>query len=95
MARVNSNGDVNPGNRFGENVSSLELAEEVVPVHWADFLIGHDHHQCLGRHIGAVIIPEIVHQVLRLPGLETASPVDRGGSGSGAARRCACRAPRR
>jgi hypothetical protein len=33
MARVNSNGDVDPGNRSEVNVSSLELAEEVVPVH--------------------------------------------------------------
>ena len=44
-----------------------------------NFLFGHGHHQCLGRHIGAEIIPEIVRQVLRLPGLEAAGPVDRGG----------------
>jgi cytochrome P450 len=44
-----------------------------------NFLFGHAHHQCLGRHIGAVIIPDIVRQVLRLPGLEAAGPVDSGG----------------
>lgn len=44
-----------------------------------NFLFGHGHHQCLGRHIGAVIIPEIVRQVLLLPGLEATGPVDRGG----------------
>jgi cytochrome P450 len=45
----------------------------------ANFLFGHGHHQCLGRHIGAMIIPEIVRQVLRLPDIEAADPVDRGG----------------
>jgi cytochrome P450 len=44
-----------------------------------NFLFGHGHHQCLGRHIGAAIIPEIVRQVLRLPGLEAAGQGDRGG----------------
>lgn len=45
----------------------------------ANFLFGHGHHQCLGRHIGAAIIPEIVRQVLRLPDIEAAGPVDRAG----------------
>lgn len=45
----------------------------------ANFLFGHGHHQCLGRHIGAAIIPEMVRQVLRLPDIEAAGPVDRGG----------------
>ena len=35
-------------------------------------------HECLGRHIGRVMIPEIVRQSLRLEGL-TAGPVDRKG----------------
>jgi cytochrome P450 len=30
---------------------------------------GHGHHECLGRHVGAVAIPEAVRQVLLLPGL--------------------------
>lgn len=44
-----------------------------------NFLFGHGHHQCLGRYIGAVMIPEIVRHVLRLPGIEAAGPVDRAG----------------
>jgi cytochrome P450 len=36
-------------------------------------------HECLGRAIGYVMIPEIVRQCLRLPGLEAAGPVDRKG----------------
>jgi len=35
-------------------------------------------HECLGRHIGRVMIPEIVRQVLRLNGLSV-GPVDRNG----------------
>jgi cytochrome P450 len=35
-------------------------------------------HECLGRHVGRVMIPEIVRQSLRLKGL-TAGPVDRKG----------------
>lgn len=42
-----------------------------------NFLFGHGHHQCLGRHIGAVIIPAIVRQVLRRPGIAATGPVDR------------------
>jgi cytochrome P450 len=33
-------------------------------------------HECLGRAIGRVMIPEIVRQCLRLPELEAAGPVD-------------------
>lgn len=44
-----------------------------------NFLFGHGHHECLGRHIGAVIIPAIVRQVLRLPAIQAAGPVDRSG----------------
>jgi cytochrome P450 len=33
-------------------------------------------HECLGRAIGYVMIPEIVRQCLLLPGLEAAGPVD-------------------
>jgi cytochrome P450/catechol 2,3-dioxygenase-like lactoylglutathione lyase family enzyme len=36
-------------------------------------------HECLGIAIGYVMIPEIVRQVLRLPGLEAAGPIDRRG----------------
>jgi len=44
-----------------------------------NFLFGHGHHACLGRHIGAAIIPAMVRQVLRRPGLQAAGPVDRAG----------------
>ncbi|MEB3259818.1 MAG: cytochrome P450 [Cyanobacteriota bacterium] len=44
-----------------------------------NFLFGHGHHACLGRHIGAAIIPAVVRQVLRRPGLQAAGPVDRAG----------------
>ncbi|MFM1798627.1 MAG: hypothetical protein RLZZ117_905 [Cyanobacteriota bacterium] len=44
-----------------------------------NFLFGHGHHQCLGRHIGAVVIPAIVRQVLRLPGITATGAVDRAG----------------
>ncbi len=42
------------------------------------FLYGHGLHECLGRAIGAVMIPEMVRQALLLPGLE-AGEVDRKG----------------
>jgi cytochrome P450 len=43
------------------------------------FHFGFGIHECLGSAIGAVMIPEIVRQCLRLPGLEEAGPVDRKG----------------
>ncbi|MEY3902830.1 MAG: hypothetical protein RL189_2136 [Pseudomonadota bacterium] len=43
-----------------------------------NFLFGHGHHQCLGRHIGAVVIPEVVRQVLRLTDVELAGKIDFG-----------------
>jgi cytochrome P450 len=36
-------------------------------------------HECLGRAIGAVMVPEIVRQCLRLPNLRAEGPVDRRG----------------
>ncbi len=45
----------------------------------ANFVFGLGIHECLGRAIGAVMIPEIVRQALLLDGLET-DPIDtRGG----------------
>lgn len=43
------------------------------------FLFGQGLHECLGRHIGTVMVPEIVRQVLRLPGIEAAGPLDKKG----------------
>lgn len=43
------------------------------------FHLGLGLHECLGRPIARVMIPEIVRQCLRLPGLEAAGPVDYAG----------------
>jgi cytochrome P450 len=40
------------------------------------FHLGYGLHECLGRPIARVLIPEIVRQCLRLPGLEAAGPID-------------------
>jgi cytochrome P450 len=42
---------------------------------WQTFTLGHGHHECLGRAIGAVMIPEMVRQVLRLPNIRADGPV--------------------
>lgn len=34
--------------------------------------LGFGHHECLGKHVGLVIIPEAVRQVMRLPGIRLA-----------------------
>ena len=43
------------------------------------FHFGQGLHECLGRPIAQVMIPEIVRQCLRRPGLRAAGPVDRRG----------------
>ena len=43
------------------------------------FHFGRGLHECLGRHIGRLMIPEIVRQVLLLPEIEAAGPVDKQG----------------
>jgi cytochrome P450 len=40
------------------------------------FTLGYGHHECLGRAIATVMIPEIVRQVLLLPNLQAAGPVE-------------------
>jgi cytochrome P450 len=40
------------------------------------FTLGYGHHECLGRAIATVMIPEIVRQVLLLPGLHEDAPVE-------------------
>ncbi|HEY0026836.1 MAG TPA: cytochrome P450 [Allosphingosinicella sp.] len=42
---------------------------------WQTFTYGYGHHECLGRAISAAMVPEIVRQVLRLPGIEEESPI--------------------
>jgi len=41
---------------------------------------GYGHHECLGRYIGSVMIPEIVKQVLKRPASHPLGPVDMGGT---------------
>jgi cytochrome P450 len=41
------------------------------------FHFGYGIHECLGRHIGRQMIPEIVRQVLLLPGIRAAGKVDK------------------
>lgn len=43
------------------------------------FHLGVGLHECLGRPIARVLIPEIVRQCLRLPGLEATGPIDYAG----------------
>ena len=44
------------------------------------FTLGYGHHECLGRAIATVMIPEIVRQVVLLPGLrQEAAPVFKNG----------------
>lgn len=41
---------------------------------------GYGHHECLGRYVGGVMIPEIVKRVLRRPAAHPAAPVDMAGT---------------
>jgi cytochrome P450 len=47
--------------------------------HGNAFHFGRGLHECLGRHIGRQMIPEIVRQVLLLPEIEATGPVDHQG----------------
>jgi len=40
------------------------------------FHFGFGSHECLGRYIGMVMIPEMVRQILVLPGIRAAGPID-------------------
>ena len=40
------------------------------------FTLGYGHHECLGRAIATVMIPEIVRQVLLMPNLRATGPVE-------------------
>ncbi|MFG1268221.1 cytochrome P450 [Xanthobacter sp. DSM 14520] len=41
---------------------------------------GYGHHECLGRYVGGVMIPEIVKRVLRRPAARPLAPVDMAGT---------------
>jgi cytochrome P450 len=40
------------------------------------FHFGFGSHECLGKHVGMVMIPEMVRQLFLLPNLEAAAPID-------------------
>jgi cytochrome P450 len=42
---------------------------------WQTFTYGYGHHECLGRAIAAAMVPEIVRQVLLLPGVREEAPI--------------------
>jgi cytochrome P450 len=42
---------------------------------WQTFTLGYGHHECLGRAIASVMIPEIVRQVLLLPDIRQEGPI--------------------
>jgi cytochrome P450 len=39
------------------------------------FTFGYGAHECLGKYVGMVMIPEIVRQILLQPGLEAKGPI--------------------
>ena len=42
---------------------------------WDTFVFGYGEHECLGRAVAAAMLPEIVRQCLRLPGLHAEGPI--------------------
>ena len=47
---------------------------------WQTFTLGYGHHECLGRAVASVMVPEIVRQVLLLPDIrQDGPPVYQGG----------------
>lgn len=48
---------------------------------WSAYLhFGWGHHECLGRHVGAEVIPEVVRQILLHGGQSAVGPVDYAGT---------------
>jgi cytochrome P450 len=60
---------------FDETVYADPLAFHPDRSIWQTFTLGFGHHECLGRAIGAAMVPEIVRQVLLLPNLRADGPV--------------------
>jgi cytochrome P450 len=54
---------------FDEAVYADPLSFDPTRSIWQTFTLGYGHHECLGRAIAAEMIPEMVRQVLRLPGV--------------------------
>jgi cytochrome P450 len=59
---------------------AFERPDEFIPDrNWYHYFhFGFGPHECLGRHIGAVLIPEMVRQILLRPGLAESAPMDFG-----------------
>src|SRR3954468_6373810 len=60
---------------FDETVYPDPLAFDPRRSIWQTFTLGFGHHECLGRAIGAAMIPEMVRQVLLLPNIRADGPV--------------------
>ncbi|MFL6858216.1 MAG: cytochrome P450 [Allosphingosinicella sp.] len=60
---------------FDETVYADPLAFDPRRSIWQTFTLGFGHHECLGRAIGAAMIPEMVRQVLLLPNIRADGPV--------------------
>ncbi len=61
--------------------SVFERAADFDPARGTEntFHFGYGHHECLGRHVARQMVPEIVRNVLRMPGIQAAGPVEKRG----------------
>ncbi|HWA90807.1 MAG TPA: cytochrome P450 [Rhizomicrobium sp.] len=57
---------------------AYERADEFIPErNWYNhFVFGYGSHECLGKYVGMVLIPEMVRQMLLRPGLRQEAPID-------------------
>ena len=57
---------------------AFEQPEQFIPTrNWYHyFTFGYGSHECLGKYVGMVMIPEMVRQILRMPGLHALGPID-------------------
>ena len=60
------------------DAKAFENPDEFIPVrNWYHYFhFGFGSHECLGRYIGMVMIPEIVRQALLRPGLKANGGID-------------------
>jgi cytochrome P450 len=57
---------------------AYDRADEFIPERsWYNhFVFGYGSHECLGKYVGMVLIPEMVRQILLRPGLHQLGPID-------------------
>jgi cytochrome P450 len=60
---------------FDESAYANPSAFDPSRTMYQTFTLGYGHHECLGRAIATVMIPEIVRQCLILPGLRPDGPI--------------------